>query len=78
MALVRQGIPVSLRDGTGLAAMITGTDYIGIVPEGVLPVYCNSLFPDEKILDFMNLPEKETDKVISSAKWYLLPHVRTI
>jgi hypothetical protein len=26
------------------------------VPEGVLPAYCGSWFPNEHIIDFMNLP----------------------
>lgn len=36
--------------------MLTGKDYIGIVPEGIIPCYCSSMFPGEKIIDFMNLP----------------------
>jgi len=48
--------------------MLTGTDYIGTVPEGIMPVCCSSLFHNEKMLDFMNLPGEETDKVISVAE----------
>lgn len=56
LALADHGLPIFLTDGIEIAAMLTGTDYIGIVPEGVIPRYCASLFPGEKILDFMNLP----------------------
>jgi hypothetical protein len=75
MALVKRNIPVRLMDAEGLAAMITGADYVGIVPEGVRPVYCSLLFPGEKMLSYMNLPWEETDKVIAAASWYPLPTV---
>ena len=51
--------------------MISGSDYIGIVPEGVTPVYCHSYFPKEDhIIDFMNLPTENRSKIIEAAYWY--------
>lgn len=70
LALSEHGLPVYLDNAVELAAMLMGKDYIGIVPEDVLPAYCSPLFPDEKMLDFMNLPCEETEQVIKAAMWY--------
>ena len=76
LALADHNVPVFLRDGAAVAAMITGADWIGIVPEGIFPRYCDSLFPGEKILQYMNLPFEERDQIIHAAFWYPLPDVR--
>ena len=79
LALRRHGMPVILSDARGLAARITETDVIGIVPEGVLPVYCESCFPRNDILDFMNLPFENKScraKIIAKAQWYPLEQAR--
>ena len=78
LALVDQGNPVVLLEGVEIAAMLTGTDHIGIVPEGTFPRYCGSLFPDEKILDFMNLPFERTEQVEKAAIWYPVPEVHLL
>jgi len=46
--------------------MINGADYIGIVPEGIFPRYCHSMFPREDIIDFLNLPWEERDTFIAT------------
>ena len=76
LALVDRDLPVFLTDGMELAAMLTGKDYIGIVPEGIIPRYCSSMFPEEKILDFMNLPYEESEQIEKAAFWYPLREVR--
>ena len=76
LALEDHGLPIFLTDGIELAAMLTGTDYIGIVPEGIIPRYCASLFQGEKILDFMNLPQESREQVEKAAIWYPLREVR--
>ena len=43
-------------------------DYIGIVPEDVWPIKCNSYFPGEKLISFINL-EDENDKIIDKVIW---------
>ena len=44
-----------LSDPEEIVRMITGTDYIGILPDNVVPRYCANLFPHEdRIIDFMN------------------------
>jgi hypothetical protein len=75
LALVKQGIPVFLRDGSGLAGMLTGMDYIGIVPDRIFPRYCSSLFPGEEMLDFMNLPWENRAQIEKAATWYPLKEV---
>lgn len=75
LALSEHGLSVYLDNAVELAAMLMGKDYIGIVPEDVLPAYCSSLFPDENMLDFMNLPWEETEQVIKAAIWYPVTEV---
>jgi len=49
-------IPFQLSNAREIFNMVTGNDYIGIVPDYVTPRYCNSFFPPEdNIIDFMNL-----------------------
>jgi hypothetical protein len=56
VALHENNIPFKLRDADEIVRMVTGNDYIGIVPDTVFPRYCHRLFPEEdKIIDFMNL-----------------------
>jgi hypothetical protein len=59
LALVKQAIPIYLYESEGIALRLTEVDYIGIVPERVPPRYCSTLFPDVKILDFMNRPVRK-------------------
>ena len=75
LALSHQGLPVVVDDGKAMSARFLGTDKIGIVPGGVFPRYCESLFPDETILDFMNLPFEKRNEVASAAVWQPLDRV---
>ena len=76
LALIDHSLPVFLIDGREIAAMLTGKDYIGIVPEGIIARYCDSLFPGEKMLAFMNLPWEEAKKMEKAAIWYPISEVR--
>ncbi|MDR1538509.1 MAG: hypothetical protein LBU32_11045 [Clostridiales bacterium] len=76
LALSEHGLPVQLRDGRELEAMLNGRDYIGIVPEGVIPHYCDYLFSDEKMLSYMNLSWENTGTIVKAAFWYPLKEVR--
>ena len=76
VALYKKKIPVNLYQGEAILSMVTGNDFIGIVPENVTPRYCHSLFPEEdKIIDFMNLWYENNDEVISHAYWYPLKRI---
>ncbi len=71
VALFENNIPFELRDAEEILEMITGRDFIGIVPDWVTPRYCHSFFPDEdRIIDFMNLYREYEDAVINAAFWY--------
>ena len=74
LALKRKGLPVVVSDAKELLARFRGTDRIGIVPENVFPRYCESWFPGERIVDFMNLPweKKDREKLIPFVSWQSL------
>ena len=76
LALRKAGLPVHIRDGTILADRLTGNEKIGIVPHGIAPVYCESLFPKERIISFMNLDCEKLDEVILHCTWQPIPPVR--
>jgi len=78
LALVKQDVPIYMYDSAGIVSRLTEADYIGIVPEGVFPRYCSQLFPDEKMLDFMNLPDEDIDKVIAATEWYPIPQTKLL
>ena len=77
LSLAQRKIPVFVYDGKEIADMLAGHDWIGIVPEGVTPRYCSPYFPGEKkMLQYMNLPDEETEAVIEAAVWYPIDEVK--
>jgi hypothetical protein len=70
LALRRAGIPVFLSEAHTLADRLAETEKIGIVPDGVFPDYCSGLFPNEHIIDFMNLPDEDREKFLPFCTWY--------
>jgi len=76
IALYDKNIPFTLDDAEGILHMVTGNDYIGIVPDYIIPRYCHSLFPNkDKIIDFINLGYEEDEVIISNAYWYPLEKI---
>jgi len=69
LALRQEGLPVYLVDGMNLVNRLLGEERIGIVPTGVTPKYCHSMFKGDDIIDFMNLPEDYTDDFIAKCVW---------
>ena len=70
LALRRKGLPVFLENAQEILARILETDKIGIVPDFIIPRYCESSFPQENILDFIHLPYDENkEKMIKDATW---------
>jgi hypothetical protein len=58
--------------------MVTGTNFIGIVPDSVFPRYCHGLFPKEdRIIDFMNLGSDQeiVSAIVKKAHWYPLDRI---
>ncbi len=70
LALTRAGVPVYLREAHTLADRLAETEWIGIVPEGVFPAYCESRFPNDHIIDFINLPYDDREKFLPFCIWY--------
>ena len=75
LALREAGVPVILNEGRQLLARMLEVDKIGIVPNGVWPAYCDGMFPEEKLLDFINLPTKKQDEVVKHCTWFQEPLV---
>lgn len=84
LALHREGIPVYLADAHLLADRLAETERIGIVPEGITPTYCSRYFPNERIIDFMNLPYEDREKFLPFCTWleeakvYLTPQEKGV
>lgn len=75
VALYDKGIPFELSDAENIVRMVTGNDYIGIVPKYIFPRYCHGFFPKEdEIIDFMNLGYDTdiTSKIVGMTYWYPL------
>ena len=70
LALRDAGLPVILRDGKLILDRLLERDKLGIVPDDVMPVYCEGLFPEERILDFIHLPAEKRDEVVRCCCWY--------
>ncbi|MCD7818984.1 MAG: hypothetical protein LUH07_08025 [Lachnospiraceae bacterium] len=60
---------VFLYDAKSITDRLLEQDYIGIVPEKVIPVYCEGLFPGYEISDFMHLPDENLDEVTVKTEW---------
>lgn len=73
--LHRRGIPVCVRDAEILVERLMETEKIGIVPEGIMPTYCEMYFPGEEIIAFRNLPEENREEVVKHCTWQEIPQV---
>ncbi|MDD4492880.1 MAG: hypothetical protein PHV32_00780 [Eubacteriales bacterium] len=69
LVLRRAGIPVYLEEAKLLADRLMEKEKLGIVPDGVMPAYCESLFPNEHIIDFLNLPEEDIEELLPFCEW---------
>ena len=81
IALYQNNVPFVLSDAEEIMCMITGKDYIGIVPDNIVPRYCANLFPrEDRIIDFINLGfEKDlVSKIIKKTYWYPLDKIEII
>jgi len=76
VALYEKNIPFILDKAEAILHMVTGNDYIGIVPDYIIPRYCHSFFPDEdRIIDFMDLGYEQDEIIIANAYWYPLEKI---
>ena len=60
-----------LSDAEELLARIEGTDYVGIVPRGMVARYCENMFPEEwgSVVDFMHVYGEEMEKYGDCITW---------
>jgi hypothetical protein len=74
LALYEQGVLFCLADAEEILRMVTGQDYIGLVPSGVRPRYCHDLFPEEdRITDFIDpWMDESLDRFQPLIHWYPL------
>lgn len=68
LSLRKNNIPVKLYYKDELRKYVLEEDYIGIVPEGVMPIKCDSYFPKEKLISYINLSD-EDEMIIDKVKW---------
>ena len=80
LALKREGIPVFLWDAKELGDRLLEKEKIGIVPQGIIPRYCESSFPGENIITFMNLPYEvdEVEKMLPFIEWQDLERIELV
>lgn len=78
LALRNAGLPVYMHQAKLLADRLLEKEKTGIVPDGVIPAYCDSLFPDENIIDFMNLPFENRDELLPYCVWQKEKEVKLI
>ncbi len=81
VALFENKVPFELRDAEAIVRMVTGEDFIGIVPDTITPRYCHSLFPaEDKIIDFMNIGSDREFylPIAEQAVWYPLERVELV
>jgi hypothetical protein len=73
LVLFRNKIPIILHEADQIMRMVKGIDYIGIVPDIMIPRYCGSCFPEEDEINyFMNLGFEKTKEIIERSYWYPL------
>ena len=70
LTLRNAGLPVILRDGKPILDRLLERDKLGIVPDDVMPDYCEGVFPEERVLDFIHLPAEKRDEVLKCCSWY--------
>ena len=78
LALHRKGIPVGVINGKQIANAFAGTNRIGIVPNEVFPRYCHEMFPNEDVIDFVNIYDDEMDLIKDYVTWYEIPEIHLV
>jgi hypothetical protein len=69
LAFRRAGIPVYLEEAHTLADRLSEVELMGIVPQGVIPAYCESWFPGQHIIDYLNLPFEDQEEFLPFCVW---------
>lgn len=67
-----------MRYGALLAKRLTEDELIGIVPCTVFPGYCHHYFPEQDVIDFMQLPHDHEQEVADKSVWQELVPVELL
>lgn len=78
LALSRAKLPVFLHDADIFTQRLQGTEKVGIVPMNVIPKYCSSYFPNERVISYMNLPIENPEVVARKCVWQDIKEVYLI
>lgn len=62
----QNNIPIEIHNVDVIKNALSGNDYIGIVPNDIIPIYCESYFKEYKPLEFINNIE---EKMLDYIKW---------
>ena len=69
LALHRAGLPVVLLGAELMKERLRGTEKVGVVPCGIVPLHCRILFPNERVADFVRLPDADAEKMAALCTW---------
>ena len=75
LALEKAGWPIYIHDAAILTSRLLEEERIGIVPEGVIPAYCQSFFSDDNVIDFKNLPFENRAEIAEKCTWQPLREI---
>lgn len=70
--LNKNNIPVEVHNANTIKDAFIGNDYIGIVPDEIIPIECNGYFKEYKPTEFIHIKDKKNLKYI---KWEPLENI---
>ena len=76
LALKDAEIPFRISFPEEIVDYLEEKDYIGIVPEHRMPVYCQTAFPDSKIEDFRSFDSETDNQLIDKIAWRSIKEVK--
>lgn len=71
--LNKNNIPVQIYNVDVIKDAFSGEDYIGIVPDKIVPISCDGYFKEYKPLEFMHM---EDDRILKHIKWESLENIK--
>lgn len=66
LVLKKNNVPVQIYNVDVIKNALSGNDYIGIVPDSMLPIGCENYFKDYKPLEFINIKD---EKILDYVVW---------
>ena len=66
LALKKNNIPIQIYNIDVIKDALTGNDYLGIVPDYLIPIYCESYFKEYKAKEFIHIDD---EKILSKVVW---------